>query len=327
MDKYRYRLILAPNEAIQFDDPRLPTSFGESLLVSYKLDGIRAVAIDGKLYSRNGKLLRLELQSYFGEFLAFAQNAGLIFDGEIFEPDNADFGSLVSKITKGGTAVSSGMQFNVFDVVPAIQWTESNHVGATFVERYKLYVDLLTGVLKSSIVVPVLHSIVKSPQELERAFNNAMKKGHEGLMARNPVSLYKHGRATLNEGVIWKFKNWTTSDAIITGFTQATQMTNEIRYGHRETNELGFTERSHQACTRELVNQIGSITLRIVSGDYVGAETGAVMGKGVDIGLTWQNKEQFIGKHVEISAMNYGAKDRPRFSKIIRLRQDLDSVV
>lgn len=324
-DKYKYRLILAPNEAIPFDDPRLPTSFGEPMLVSYKMDGMRCVAIDGVLYSRNAKPLRPEIQDHFAEFLKFAKDLGTVFDGELYEHGNENFGSLMSKISKGGTIVPKDLKFNVFDSVSSQNWAEKSCVDWEFSARYQYYTGILTNVHKFDTVIPVLHSIVKSPQELEKAFRLSMKRNYEGIMARSFKGLYKHGRCTLNDGNIYKFKEWSTADAIVVSFVQASRMTDEVRYGQRETNELGYLERSHKAVTRELVEEIGSITLRLVSGDYAGVEIGSTMAKGIDIGLTWENRQLFVGKHVEVKIMEYGSKDRPRFAKIVRLRPDLDS--
>jgi DNA ligase-1 len=314
--------MLAPNEQVDFDDPRIP----KRVLVSDKLDGMRVLAIDGTLYSRNLKPLRKEIQDRWKDFLRLSDEHGLVFDGEIFEYGNPDFGSLMSKISRGGADVPDTLKIHVFDCVRRSQWaSKESHPFYARVQLLTLALTEskefdLTRVARSSGVVPLQQREVVSPQELEREMTEALARGTEGLIARDPNGRYKHGRGTLNEGLIFKFKEWVTQDGRITGFNQATAMTDEYRESDRGKDVFGHRERSHKQETRELVEGIGSYEITLADGRVIGAG----VKKGVTLPITWENRDSFRGKWAEVEFMEHGAKDKPRFSRIKRLRPDLD---
>lgn len=315
--------LLAPNEQIPFDDPRLPNR----VLVSHKLDGMRVLAVDGILVSRNLKPLRAEIQDRWRAFLDAANAEGLVFDGEIFEYGNPNFGSLMSTITRGGADVPDTLGIYCFDCVTRADWGANKRVGQRYQDRmaqaeYTLRDgDLnLTHQARAANVLPLTQFWIDSPHLLEQAMDAAIDAGTEGLIARDPNAQYKHGRGTLNEGIIFKFKKWETQEGRIIGYKQATVMTEDARTGEREKDAFGNLKQSHKQETRELTEGIGSFQIRLKDG----REIGAGIKKGIELSITWDNRESYLNKWVEVEYMEHGSKSLPRFSRITRLRPDLD---
>lgn len=315
------KLMLAPNEQIDFGDSRIPTV----TLCSDKLDGMRVLALDGVLYSRNLKPLRSEIQERWQDFLLIAKKHAWVFDGEIFEYGNPNFGSLMSKITKGGSDVPDSLGIHVFDAVPLKEWG-SKLTGAL---SYKTRVQMCKHILESwevaisSNVIPMPQFECASPAQLEAAFDAALSRGTEGLIARDPLGKYKHGRGTLNEGLIFKFKEWVTQDGVITGFNQGTKMKEDVRLGERTIDAFGHREISHKKDTRELCNLIGSYEVTLTDGRVIGAG----LKKGLDLTWgpqDWESRNRYLNLSVEVEYMEHGTKSLPRFSRITRRRPDLD---
>ena len=313
--------MLAPNESVDFDDPRIPAV----TLCSDKLDGMRVLAIDGVLYSRNLKPLRSEIQERWKPFLDASRTH--VFDGEIFEYGNPDFGSLMTKIAKSGTDVPDTLAIQCFDCVPLARWQHKNYA-VDFASRTSELEYLLTAAPKLNLlakacnVVPLTQYYVDSPHNLELAFKAAIARGTEGLIVRDPHAPYKHGRATLLQGSMFKFKEWVTQDGRITGFKRGTKMKESVRTGERTRDAFGHREISHKKDTREPSDVIGSFEVTLQDGRIIGAG----LKKGVDAywDTSWEGRNFYLNRMVEVEYQQHGTKSLPRFSRITRLRPDLD---
>ncbi len=308
--------MLAPNEAVAADEVKYP------LLVSEKLDGVRCLVIDGVVYSRNLKPMRGMLQDHFEDLCRFSKENSIVLDGELYMPAK-DFGSFMSVVTDTDKPVPAEMALMAFDALPASSWQVGKAFNYSFEGRSTylgLHAESFTAKSEKPLLRVLPQLLVTTPADLEKELERALNAGFEGLIARSPDSPYKFGRGTLNEGYIYKFKEWVTEDAVIVGFVQGTQMKESVRTGDRTRDKLGYLERTSKAETRELVLKIGSINVMLKNGKVCGCG----IAKGVDIGLTWENRDLFLNKHVEIRYIAHGVKELPRFAGITRLRPDLD---
>lgn len=151
----------------------------------------------------------------------------------------------------------------------------------------------------------------------------ALDRGYEGLIVRSKHKKYKHGRATLREASMWKFKEWVTVDVQIIGFEQATRMTKAYRESDRGRNEDGSKARTTARDTRQKIEDYGSIKVRDAEGKQfcVGISKEA---SHLRDEITWARRHEWVGRWVEIKYQEHGTKDKPRFGRIVRLRPDLD---
>ena len=315
--KYFNKVLLAPNKAVGFDSEHLAGGF--PYLASNKLDGMRAVAIDGTLYSRSMKELREGIQTHFQHFLKEAAKAGLVFDGELYAHD-VGFGNVMSSLRRGGAEVHPEIKFHVFDVLSLAEWRfGAERPYADRISEYENWIQHYCERSSDCLVSPVRQTAVWAKGDLENRFQISLDAGYEGLMLRDPAGRYKHGRGTLREGLIYKFKEWVTVDAKIVGFKRSTRMKREYAESDRGVDELGRYKRTSSKDTREEYDGIGSIVLE--SSD--GVVFAAGQAKECDFEITWDNKGEYLERWVEVRFMRHGAKDKPRFAGIVRLRDDL----
>ena len=110
-------------------------------------------------------------------------------------------------------------------------------------------------------------------------------------------------------------------------------ITDEAKATITDKDEFGRSRRGHRQTDRETVEEIGAVTLQIPNETYIddkGQEKPKIFnatwikGSQVRTEITWENKEQFIGRWVEVNYQDVGTKNLPRLPRISRFRPDLD---
>lgn len=260
---------------------------------SVKLDGIRAVVIDGVVYSRSMKPIRSKaVQELFGK----PEYNGL--DGEILYGDwNAE--NVFNLTTQAVMAtelkpefVKSEITFAVFDDVS---------FDGGFMARYGNVHNRVAG---SSLVIPLVQEVISNEEELLEYEQYILNKGYEGVMVRSIQGRYKQGRSTAKEGLIGKLKRFKDDEAVVIGFEEKMHNTNEAK-----TNELGRTERSQ---AKE--GLVGANTLGALICECKGIRFS--IGSGFDDAgraEVWANKAKYLGKLAKFKYFEVGMKDSYRF--------------
>lgn len=204
------------------------------VLVSPKLDGIRAVIRNGVPLSR--KLLEIP-NDFVRQELSDAPEG---LDGELMVPGG--FASVSSAImSKHG---EPDFVFNVFD------WHGLGEEHG-YAARYDFLVNELPAHPRVQVVEHTYAHDLKQLLELEARF---LEQGYEGAMLRDPSGPYKHGRATTKQGWLMKLKRFKDVEAIVVGYEQLMHNANEAL-----TDELGYTKRSHAAEGLVPVEALGAL--------------------------------------------------------------------
>jgi len=266
------------------------------LLASPKLDGIRAVVINGVLMSRSLKPIpNKHVQKLFSAYEHF--------DGELIvgEPTAKN----CFNVTTSGVMSVDGepdVRFYVFD-----------HIAVPH-ERY--YHRFRPGKFNlRSRVVEVPQTIVHSIEELLALEEKRLDEGYEGLILRDPDAGYKFGRSTAKEGILLKLKRFLDDEAHIVGLVEQMHNGNEAT-----TNELGRTKRSSHK-----ENKTGKNTLGAFQVLWKGIEF--EIGTGMDDELrqrVWDNRDKYIGKLVKFKYFPVGVKDKPRHPVFLSFRDERD---
>ena len=164
--------------------------------VQPKLDGIRAIAVKNRLYSRNG-LLFPTLEHIKSELL----KSNLILDGELYT-DDINFEKIVGLVRKSTKTqeeekLSLKIYFNVFDIVDK---------SLTFKERYSILKNFIE---KNSFkyIKLVKTEICNKKEEIETFLNKYINEGYEGLIIRNIKGKYEEGLRSSNLLKLKKFKD------------------------------------------------------------------------------------------------------------------------
>lgn len=257
---------------------------------SPKIDGIRCIILKGEVLSRSLKPIPNKfIQS---QLRGFDQD----LDGELYIPGKT-FNEISSAVMS--EEGEPDFQYIVFDSIsdkPYYQrtgpWFYPEQV--RFLERR--YVCTIERLL-----------------ELEKEY---LAAGHEGLMIRSPEGPYKYGRSTEKEGYLMKLKRFEDSEAVITGFLEEFENTNE-----QIINELGKKKRSSHKANKVPKDTLGALLLTDVK---TGVEFKA--SSGLDHALKkeiWLNKELYKGRLIKYKYMAT-LKDKPRHPTFLGFRDNKD---
>lgn len=324
-----FKPLLCPNNEINLNELKY------FLLCSTKLDGCRLLIKQGQLLTRSLKNLpNKQLNEKFEPLRKFSEENNYILDGEVYA-QGIPFQFIVScfmtedcndkkSIKKweelceehnffmSRNDVLNHLKFYMFDGI------KQDHFDEPFGMRY------INNVCKWSQLFPYLitevkHIVVNNAQDVEKYFEEVLKKGYEGLILRNAESPYKFGRCTIRENIAFKLKPWKTEDSKIIGVVQATRVNEDAE---KTVNELGRSRTSKRQEDRHTIEKANAFVV-----DFNGKEL------SVPIAMTdekkeyiWNHQNEYIGKWVEFKYMEIGMKKDglPRIPKMVRMRLDKD---
>jgi DNA ligase-1 len=259
------------------------------VVVSPKYDGVRAIVIDGVVMSRSLKPIpNRHVQSMFGHLSGF--------DGELI------FGSPVAddvfRATTSAVMSIDGtpdVWFYVFDYI----WPEMPE--AKWLTRMAAVRD---RVIKNVIVVPQTNCF--NEEQINKYATSYVNEGYEGLMIRNPLATYKHGRSTTKEGTLLKLKQFEDSEAIVLAIEEKLHNANEAKI-----NELGYLSRSSHKENMVGMKTMGALVVKdLVSGVEFNIGTGF---DDEERARWWALGEGAKGRLVKYTYFPTGSKDKPRF--------------
>lgn len=279
------------DKAPSLADIRYPVS------VSPKLDGIRALVLNGVVMSRNMKPIPNKHVQYL-----FGHLEGL--DGELIVGDPAAKDAF--RKSSSGVMTEEGepeVAFHVFDVHnDARGWTERT-------ERLQYLV------CRGVRIVPQM--LVRGVTELLEAETAALEQGYEGLMLRDPNGPYKQGRSTTKEGFLLKLKRFEDSEAEVIVMEELMKNMNEAFI-----NEVGRTARSSHKENLVPRGTMGSLHVRDLK---TGVEFN--VGSGFDDDERtrwWAMGAAAIGRIIKYQYFPSGGKDKPRFPTYLGERHPND---
>jgi hypothetical protein len=313
------QVMKAPNVEVPFDSPHVKYP----LYASIKLDGMRIKVMPDGLFSLVHKKQSQALHIWFKDVIEEVKKSDIILDCEVWSP-KLKFNQIMSAVANPFAYLEGQLTLCVFDTLPASDWYSGKSTPFSHrVDCYRKWVIERLDIWKGR-VLPLGQHLMSNHAELLEFYNKVVSDGGEGLITRTPTSLYKHGRATVLEGTMFKWKKWVTVDAQIIGFRQATVMTEDFADSDRGLDELGRPVRSTSKGTRELVEGIGSVEVRLTDGTTVFVGATKEFGKLEENKITWDTRNNFIGRWVEIRYQESGTVNKPRIPGIVRFRPDKD---
>lgn len=257
------------------------------LWMSPKLDGIRAVVINGVVMSRSLKPIpNPYVQKLFGHLEHY--------DGELI------CGSPTSPSVYRDTNSACMSR----DGEPDVTFYAFDHVAepdADYITRYEQ--------LEGSANVKVLnHDLVTDLADLEAIEQDYLDEGFEGAMlrkARGPNSKYKFGRATAKSNTLLKLKRMASDEAEIIDVIELEHNLNEATI-----DERGYTKRSTHQENKVGGGVMGAIVVRdIKDGCVFSIGTGFT---AEDRKVFWDQRDAMVGRLVTYDHFPVGRKDLPR---------------
>lgn len=273
------------------------------LIVSPKLDGVRAIVIDGVLMSRSLKPIpNLYAQKLFSK-LPNGTDGELILGPANEDPYRATVSAVMSE-----DGEPEDLYFHVFD----------NYLyKGGFRERFYA-LQQITRASSPYRVVVVKHEIVEDIAGLELKEHNFVDQGYEGAMVRSIDGPYKFGRATEKQGYLLKIKRFVDSEAEVLSVYEQKHNENEA-----ETNALGRTERSTKKEGMVGAGTLGGFNVRdIGSGVEFSIGSGFTALERSDY---WKKRSKLAGLIVRYKYFASGSKDKPRFPIFLGVRDHRDT--
>lgn len=268
--------------------------------VSWKLDGLRAVTKFNNTLSRSMKPIP---NTHVREKLAEWQN----LDGEVLV--GPMLASDVRRRTSSEMRSHDGepdFTFYVFD--------ELTDMSLTFEQRLiRLQARDLPDFIK---VLPQF--TVYNKQELDDLYQEALDAGHEGLIVRNPKSMYKFGRCSAKSQDSLKYKPFQDDEAEILEVFEAMHNNNEAF-----TNELGRTARSTHQENLVGSGMAGGFEVRDLKTGVKFRVSAGVLSHP-ERAWAWQHREELRSRILTYRHMLLGAKDKPQFGRFISFRDKWD---
>ena len=285
-------MLSASLDGIPLDSLRYP------LLASPKLDGVRCIVWEGVAYSRNAKMIRNRFVQ------RWAENKHNL-DGELIVGDPADPHCLNN--TQSGVMSYQGepdFNFFLFDCIQG-EW------GQGFRDR----LDAVQGEMKNEDRIELVpHYQVVDQDTLVWHEESFLNEGYEGIMLRDPLGPYKHGRSTIREGYLMKLKRFQDGEAIVTALEEGSVNQNEL-----QRDELGRAKRTKHQENLSPSGMVGTIlardsvwgNLRVAPGTMTHTERKFYL----------ENPAFIVGKTIHWRSFGYGVKDKPRFPRYYGIRE------
>lgn len=271
------------------------------VLTTPKLDGIRAVVVNGRLLSRTFKPIP---NRYVREVLEEVAVDGM--DGELVV-DGKQFNEVSSGIMR--ESGEPDFIYKIFD-----------YVADDPSEGYKDRMERLKKLkVESGRIQKLLPVQINNLDELLGFEEKCLAEKYEGIMLRSVDGPYKMGRSTLNQGWLLKWKRFHDSEAVILDVFE--QMTNE---NEAFEDELGHTKRSSCKAGKVCANTLGGFEVQDCKS---GIKFKIGTGDGLDADLRkriWDNQNRYIGRVVKYKSQKSGEKDKPRFAVFLGFRDVKD---
>ena len=282
--------------------------YTKNYLATQKLDGIRALMIDGKLVSRTFKPIR---NNHIRKMLEAVLPDGA--DGEIVCPG-------AFQATTSGVMSKDGEPnfiYYMFDYV-------KDDITKGYFERTQDMLQWLVdqgpvhtpGLAKIKLLIPTL---IKNYDHLKEYETDCINKGFEGVILRTPDSPYKCGRSTAKQEWLLKLKRFADDEAIIIGFTEKMHNDNEAT-----KDAFGHTIRSSHKENKRPAGTLGALVVRDIK-----TEVEFEIGTGFNDEQRqeiWDNREdKYIDKIVKYKHFAIsGVLTKPRFPSYVGVRDPDD---
>lgn len=276
------------------------------VLASLKVDGIRALRLNGTLLSR--KLKRIPNKEICSASTIMPGG----FDMELWTPE-LEYNDIQSIVMSHVHSDWIKIKFYVLDRF----FPERPDLGyAQRLDEVAKWIDSCSeSTTRLRFNIPIY---CRSAKELFEFEKKCIEEQGEGICFRTPNSPYKMGRSTLEEQYLVKLSRSVRDECIIIGFKE--QMEN----GNRESrNALGHMDRSHSIENMTGKNTLGAFIVRNTAGQEFPIGTGVNLTNKFRKWI-WENQDQFLGQIWTYKSKAHGKKLLPRQPILVGPRNKID---
>lgn len=285
------------------------------LIAQPKIDGVRALNMDGTLLGRSGKK---HANRYVTRL--FSSDVLKGFDGEM---------AAASEVHPSLCRLTSSAMSSIFGE-PFTQWWLFDYVtpqtiGMDYYQRLDMLYQRVQMLRDSLGTEPCVQRLMLIPFVLCKDMETLLKwdtqwldEGYEGTIIRDPSGKHKQGRSTVREGGLLRIKRFIEEEAVVTGLVEGLRNENEA-----QINELGLQFRTTHQENMVPNGQVGTIlATNVKDGKPITVSPGKMP---VDERVRyWQNQHLLLGQTIKYKHFPKGVKDKPRFPTFQTIRMPSD---
>ncbi len=270
-----------------------------------KIDGIRALKLNGKMVSRSIKPIKNVTMRVLLESLLPDES-----DGEIFVEGTFQDVQHSVMMQTGSDKYTGIFTYYWFDYV-------KDDPEKPYIDRIadmKVYIEMHPEILNhpQAKIIPLYPVEMTTIKEISDYETKILKDNFEGVMIRNPKGIYKMGRSTGKDGILLKLKKFDDAEATVIGVQELMKNTNE-----KTTNALGASQRSSKKAGLIPMNKLGSLLVENAKKQQFSIGSGF---NEFDRQELWAEKDKLVGRLVKYKFFAVGEKDAPRFPTFIGFR-------
>lgn len=276
-----------------------------------KYDGIRCcLDFGGRALSRTLKdIPNRHIQERMRRLDGLMNGSSFGLDGEIVTYTRGTMDSLYTVQSKVMSVEGEfEFKYHVFD-----EYTSKD---LPYEKRHEMLRKLLTPVMGDVIdyVSLVRNKMLLDMDDLNLYEEELVRQGWEGMIGRKPSGFYKYGRATVNEGLLLKFKRFEDAEAVIIGYEELEHNENEAF-----RDERGQQKRSSHKENKVPGQTLGALLLKWGDIEFK-------VGTGFDEEQRreiWTNSEEFMGRTVTFKYKGTGPNGKPLIASFKSFRDDV----
>lgn len=281
------------------------------LIAQPKIDGVRAINVNGAL---TGRSMKPHGNRYVSRMFSKPSFSG--FDGEMYVGKDND-NDLCRRTTSALNSYSGepNVRWCVFDIIV-------DNVEVPYEQRLRMLSDKVKFINDEYPSVPIkliTSTLIVSEEHLRGYIEHYDKFGYEGVIVRDPNGYYKNGRSTVNEQGLLRIKKFKDAEAIVLEIVEGQTNNNEI-----VKNNLGYTDRSTHSENMVPNRMVGSLICKdILTGETITVAAGKMT--QAERQNYFNNRNEIIGKTIKYKFFEKGIKDKPRFPTFqsIRILSDI----
>lgn len=270
------------------------------VIATVKMDGIRALRLNGTLLSRRFKPIPNK------ELCTFSTILGGGYDMELWSPqlDYNDIQSIVmSRIHPSWLKIELHILDRFFPSRPFLGYEQRLD-------------ELKNNTTGSERICFPSWTVCWNAKQLFDFEQEVIEEHGEGICFRLPNSPYKMGRSTLAEQYLVKLSRYVRDEAVIVGFEEQMENGNPDAW-----NEVGKMNRSQAQSGMYGKNTLGKMVCTNTKGQTIKIGTG--------VGLTqkmrkeiWENQSKYLGRTLTYKHKPCGQKILPRSPIMVGWRKD-----
>ena len=271
------------------------------VLATPKIDGVRALKVNGNLVSRSlKKIPNTSVRNVLEELL----------------PDGADGELYVESFQKTVSAVMS-VNLDITNLNLIFYWFDWLYPSkdTPYSARVNAMNNYVMVNFESSLeikIVPLIPEKIENADQLAAYERHALERCYEGVIIRAPDGRYKYGRSTIREGLMIKLKRFEDFEATIVG-------TEEMMHNFNEETIDNFNriKRSSAKDNKVRGNTLGAIVARTEQGAIFKIGTGFTSQQRH---CMWQTRNDLIGKLVKYRNANNSNSGIPKCAVFLGIR-------